>query len=121
MEQLDENVWILSEIYALNLLTQHELRMLEVGEFLRMALLFMVVHLKVPASEGASKMDGKRNSKDLHNWISMMEEQMHKDTSFKVTVSTEHSYSYPNAARSLQLSSSSSSSSSYLVTLLEEE
>ena len=64
MEQLDENVWILSEIYALNLLTQHELRMLEVGEFLRMALLFMVVHLKVPASEGASKMDGKRNSKD---------------------------------------------------------
>ena len=79
LAQLDENVWILSEIYALNLLAQHELRMLEVGEFLRMALLFIVIHLKVPPTEGASKSVGKRNSNDLHIWITTIEEQMQKD------------------------------------------
>ena len=106
--QLDENVWILSEIYALNLLAQHELRMLEVNEFLRMALLFMVIRLKVPASEGASKSTGKKNSNELHMWIKTIGEQIQKDKSFNYRISAEE----PFAQNSFLLSSSSSSSSS---------
>lgn len=112
MAQLDENVWILSEIYALNLLAQHELRMLEVGEFLRMALLFIVIHLKVPLTEGTSKSVGKRNSNDLHIWITTIEEQIQKDKSFKFMMSDENSYSSNAIFDSLLPSSSSSSSSS---------
>lgn len=116
LAQLDENVWIISEIYALNLLTQHELRMLEVGEFLRMALLFIIIHLKVPSTEGASKTVGKRNSNDFHTWIGAITEQIKKDKYFKYTISTENP-SYDTASTTIfdpllvpnSLSSSSSS------------
>merc|ERR1712072_330634 len=67
----------------------------------------MVLHLKVPDTEGSARSDGKKNSNDLQRWIDTARKRMDFDTRFQLDLDMEYSFSYPVSS---SLSSSSSSS-----------